>query len=45
MANRAYLQRGGGHYVVAEKLRNASGEAKEALSCPAAITPPLATSK
>ncbi len=33
-ANRAYLQRGGGHYVVAEKLRNASGEAKEALSRP-----------
>ena len=34
VANRAYLQRGGGHYVVAEKLRNASGEAKEALSRP-----------
>jgi len=34
MANRAYLQRGGGHYVVAEKLRNASGEAKEALARP-----------
>ena len=34
LANRAYLQRGGGHYVVAEKLRNASGEAKEALSRP-----------
>ncbi len=33
-ANRAYLQRGGGHYVVAEKLRNASGEAREALSRP-----------
>jgi hypothetical protein len=33
-ANRAYLQRGGGHYVVAEKLRNASGQAKEALSRP-----------
>lgn len=31
VANRAYLQRGGGHYVVAEKLRNASGEAKDAL--------------
>jgi hypothetical protein len=31
VANRAYLQRGGGHYVVAEKLRNASGEAKAAL--------------
>ena len=34
VANRAYLQRGGGHYVVAERLRNASGEAKEALGRP-----------
>ena len=34
LANRAYLQRGGGHYVVAEKLRHASAEAKEALSRP-----------
>ena len=34
LANRAYLQKGGGHYVVAEKLRNASGEAKEALARP-----------
>jgi len=34
VANRAYLQKGGGHYVVAEKLRNASGEAREALSRP-----------
>ena len=34
VANRAYLQRGGGHYIVAEKLRNASGEAKKALSRP-----------
>lgn len=34
VANRAYLQRGGGHYVVAEKLRNATGEAKEALTRP-----------
>jgi hypothetical protein len=34
VANRAYLQRGGGHYVVAEKLRHASGDAKEALSRP-----------
>jgi hypothetical protein len=34
VANRAYLQRGGGHYVVAEKLRHASGEAKGALSRP-----------
>jgi hypothetical protein len=32
VANRAYLQRGGGHYVVAERLRNANGEAKAALS-------------
>ena len=34
VANRAYLQRGGGHYVDAEKLRHASGEAKEALARP-----------
>ena len=34
VANRAYLQRGGGHYVVAEKLRNASGEAAAALARP-----------
>ncbi|MDA8184425.1 MAG: IS1634 family transposase [Actinomycetota bacterium] len=34
VANRSYLQKGGGHYVVAEKLRNASGEAKEALARP-----------
>jgi transposase len=34
VANRAYLHKGGGHYVVAEKLRNASGEAKEALARP-----------
>ena len=34
ITNRAYLQRGGGHYVVAERLRNASNEAKEALSRP-----------
>jgi hypothetical protein len=39
VANRAYLQRGGGHYVVAEKLRNASGEAKEALSRPGRYHP------
>ena len=31
-ANRAYLQRGGGHYIVAERLRNASAETKVALS-------------
>jgi len=31
-ANRAYLQRGGGHYIVAERLRNASTETKAALS-------------
>lgn len=34
VANRAYLQRGGGHYVVAEKLRNASNEARAALARP-----------
>ncbi len=34
LANRAYLQRGGGHFIIAEKLRNASGEAKEALARP-----------
>ncbi len=34
VANRAYLQRGGGHYIVAERLRNASKEAKEALARP-----------
>ena len=39
VANRAYLQKGGGHYVVAEKLRNASGEAKEALSRPGPFPP------
>ena len=33
-ANRVYLQKGGGHYIVAEKLRNARGEAKEALTRP-----------
>ena len=32
--DRAYLQRNGGHFIVAEKLRNASGEAKEALARP-----------
>lgn len=31
-ANRAYLQRGGDHYVVCEKLRSASADAKAALS-------------
>ena len=34
VANRAYLRNGGGHYVVAEKLRNASGEARTALARP-----------
>jgi hypothetical protein len=33
-ANRAYLQRGGDHYVVCEKLRSASTDAKAALSRP-----------
>jgi hypothetical protein len=32
VANRAYLQRGGGHFVVAEKLRDASGDARAALA-------------
>ena len=31
-ANRAYLQRGGGHYVLAERLRNGSAETRAALS-------------
>ena len=31
-ANRTYLSRGGGHYIVAERLRNASIETKKALS-------------
>ena len=33
-ANRAYLTRGGGHYIHAEKLRNTNGEAAAALSRP-----------
>jgi GNAT superfamily N-acetyltransferase len=33
-ANRAYLQRGGGHYIVCEKLRSASADTKKALSRP-----------
>jgi len=32
VANRAYLQRGGGHYVLAERLRNGSAEARAALA-------------
>lgn len=32
VANRAYLQRGGGHYIVAERLRNAGGEVRAALA-------------
>jgi hypothetical protein len=32
--NRAYLQRGGDHYIVCEKLRSASTDAKAALSRP-----------
>ena len=31
-ANRAYLQRGGGHYVLAERLRSGSKETREALA-------------
>ena len=34
LANRAHLQRGGGHFIVAENLRNASGEAKAAFARP-----------
>ncbi len=34
VTNRGYLQRGGGNYVVAEQLRNASGEARTALARP-----------
>ena len=33
-ANRAYVQRGGDHYVVCEKLRSAATDAKAALSRP-----------
>ena len=33
-ANRAYLTRGGGHYLHAEKLRNTNGEAAAALARP-----------
>ena len=32
VANRAYLQRGGGHYVLAERLRSGSVEARAALA-------------
>jgi IS4 transposase len=32
VANRAYLQRGGGHYVLAERLRRGSAEARAALA-------------
>jgi hypothetical protein len=32
LASRAYLQRGGGHYVLAERLRRGSAEAREALA-------------
>ena len=39
ITNRAYLQRGGGHYVVAERLRNASNEAKEALYASGSLPP------
>jgi transposase len=31
--NRVILQRAGGHYILGEKLRDASGKYKEALSC------------
>ena len=32
--NRSYLSQGGGHYILAEKLRSASKEARQALSRP-----------
>ena len=32
VANRAYLQKGGGHYVLAERLRGGSAEARAALA-------------
>ena len=32
VANRAYLQKGGGHYVLAERLRGGSAEARTALA-------------
>ena len=32
LASRAYLQRGGGHYVLAERLRSGSSEARAALA-------------
>ena len=38
-ANRAYLARGGGHYIHAEKLRNTNAEAAAALARPAATAP------
>jgi len=34
VANRAYLQKGGGHYVVAERVRGGSKEAQSALARP-----------
>jgi hypothetical protein len=38
-ANRAYLTRGGGHCIHAEKLRNTNSEAAAALPGPAGIAP------
>ncbi len=38
-ANRAYLTRGGGHYIHAEKLRNTNSEAAAAPPAPAATAP------
>lgn len=37
--NRAYLTRGGGHYIHAEKLRHTNGEAAEALARPGRYKP------
>ncbi len=42
-ANRAYLTRGGGHYIHAEKLRNTNAEAAARWPAPAGIAPSRGT--
>ena len=42
-ANRAYLTRGGGHYIHAEKLRNTNSEAAAALARPGRAAPSRGT--
>ena len=42
-ANRAYLTRGGGHYIHAEKLRNTNSEAAAALARPGRYAPSRGT--